>query len=364
MKPLTNLLDRFLGRGASAVTVPTFDGPLLPNQQLEEAERMALVPAVDNLVSTPKGILLSSGRKLMKRLNDGTMQDIAEFERDISALATARGMMAIALDGDGIIIQGGAYDGAAFRPAGLDNLACVTALTFLNSDTLLATTGSSSLTTTGWRRDLMQKGCSGAVWKIDLARGKIDCVKGGLAWAAGVATTGSNRIFVSETWRHRILSIDLTSGQTETVLDHLPAYPARIAPAIDAGYWLTFYSTRNQLVEFILREDKFRARMLEEVPEPFWMAPSLSSWASYKEPMQGSQLKQMGVLKPYAVTRSYGLVVNCDSHMRPLRSFHSRADGKVHGTISACEHGDDLIVASRGGSMMLRLAGAAGGERG
>ena len=148
------------------------------------------------------------------------------------------------------------------------------------------------------------------------------------------------------------------------MLDHLPAYPARIAPAFNAGYWLTFYSVRNQLVEFILREETYRKRMLAEVPEAYWMAPSLSSWRDYREPMQGSQLKQMNVLKPYAVTRSYGLVVHCDQNMKPLSSFHSRADGTVHGTVSACEAGDDLLVASRGGSRVVRVAGAAGGKRG
>ncbi|MGV3551001.1 hypothetical protein [Rhizobium sp.] len=364
MRPLANLLDRFLGRGEWAVTVPTFDGPLLPNQKLEEAETLALAGSADNLVSTSKGILLSSGRKLLRLQPGGALEEISEYDQDITALATARGMTAIGFDGKGIVISGGAHDGASFEGAGQDRLGCVTALTFLNSDTLLATTGSATLGASGWRRDLMQKGSSGAVWKIDLARRTVECVKSGLAWAAGIATTGSNRIFVSESWRHRVIAIDLATGHTENVLQHLPAYPARIAPAIDAGYWLSFYSTRNQLVEFILREDKFRQRMLAEIPEPYWVAPSLNSWSSYKEPMQGSQLKQMGVLKPYAVTRSYGLVVNCDSQMRPLSSFHSRADGAAHGTVAACEHGDDLIVASRGGSKILRLAGVASEQRG
>lgn len=364
MRPFGELLDRFLGRGTWAVTVPTFDGPLLPNQRLEEAETLAPLEAADNLISTPKGILASSGRRLLRLQGDGRMEEIVSFPQEITALATARGMTAVALDGEGIFIRGGAHDGAVFKSEANVNLGCVTALTFLSNDTLLASNGSARTGVSGWRRDLMQKGCSGSLLKIDLGARKVELVNSDLAWPAGVATTGSNRIFVSEAWRHRVISIDLTSGQVENVLEHLPAYPARIAPAVDAGYWLSFYSTRNQLVEFILREDRYRERMLTEVPEAFWMAPALSSWNSYQEPMQGSQLKQMGVLKPYAVTRSYGLVVNCDSRMQPLASFHSRADGKAHGTLSACEHGDDLIVASRGGAKVLRLAGVASGQRG
>jgi hypothetical protein len=224
------------------------------------------------------------------------------------------------------------------------------------------TNGSDTVGASEWRRDLMQKGSSGSVWKLDLKSGAATCIADGLAWPAGVATTGSNRIYVSEAWRHRILAIDPGSGQPTPVLEHLPAYPARIAPAYDAGYWLSFYSVRNQLVEFILREDTYRKRMLAEVPEPCWMAPSLASGRSFQEPMQGSQLKQMGVLKPYAVTRSYGLVASCDAKMKPLASFHSRADGTAHGTVAACEFGDDLVVASRGGGRILRLPGLANGH--
>lgn len=364
MRLFGDFLDRFLGRREWAVTVPTFDGPLLPNQKLEEAETIVELPMADNLVSTGKGVLASSGNRLLLLELGGAVRELATYPSEITALATARGMTAIALDGNGVVIHAGAYDGLEFKTCGEKTLGCITAMTFLNSETLLVANGSAKGGASGWRRDLMEKGASGSLFRIDLANRKVDCIRDGLAWPAGVATTGSNRIFVTEAWRHRVLAIDLNSGASEPVLEHLPAYPARIAPAVDAGYWLTFYSTRNQLVEFILREDRYRERMLTEIPEPFWMAPSLSSWNSYREPMQGSQLKQMGVLKPYAVTRSYGLVVNCDPLMRPIASFHSRADGKVHGTLAACEHGDDLIVASRGSAKVLKLAGVASGQRG
>ena len=64
---------------------------------------------------------------------------------------------------------------------------------------------------------------------------------------------------------------------------------------------------------------------------PFWMAPALASLGKFEEPLQGSGLKQMGILKPWAATRSYGLVVRCDDDMQPMFSYHSRADGTIHG---------------------------------
>ncbi|AMX99143.1 strictosidine synthase [Mesorhizobium ciceri] len=364
MSGLSQLLDRFLGRGEWAVTVPTLDGPLLPNQGLEEAEPFAGLAEADNLVRTEKGILASSANRLMRFSADGHAETLQEFPGEITALAHARGMTAMAIDGKGVVVHGGLHDGREATGEEARRLSCITALTFLDSNTLLVANGSASVPASGWRRDLMQKSVSGSVWRLDLKNGRLELVRDGLAWPAGIATTGSNRIYVSEAWRHRVLAIDLATKATLPVLEHLPAYPARIAPAFNAGYWLTFYSVRNQLVEFILREETYRTRMLAEVPEAYWMAPSLGSWRDYREPMQGSQLKQMNVLKPYAVTRSYGLVVLCDQNMKPLSSFHSRADGKVHGTLSACELGDDLLVASRGGSRIVRVASAASGKRG
>jgi hypothetical protein len=354
-----SLLDRVFGRGKWAVTVPVLDGPLVPNQKLEEAERFAPLPDVDNLVATERGILASSGARLVCYDMTGSAETLVDFDRPVSALAYAQGMMAVGLDGWGLVIRGGIHHGREVQGNGGQAFGCITALTFLDSNTLLLANGSQKVGAGEWRRDLMEKGHSGIVWKLDLRTGQMERLAAGLAWPAGIGANGSHRIYVTETWRHRILSIDLKSGGITTALDHLPAYPARIAPAFNGGYWLTFYSVRNQLVEFILREEVYRRRMLAEVPEPFWMAPALASGLSHQEPMQGSQLKRLGVLKPYAVTRSYGLVVNCDSNMKLLSSYHSRADGTAHGTVAASEFGQDLFVASRGSGKILRLPGVA-----
>ncbi len=356
MNAIRRFFDNRLGRGDAAITVPILDGPLMPNALLDEAATFAAIPDVDNLAATEKGLVCSSGNKVLKLgWADSGEKTLVEFSAPVSAIAGGKGMLAIGIDGEGVILHGGEHDGKRFDGASGNGPRHPTALAFLDGTTLLATEGSSERKAADWRRDLMEKGRSGAVWRLDLATGKASRILGGLGWAGGVATTGSQRIWVAESWRHRILSVDLQTGKSEPVLDHLPAYPARIAPAVNAGYWVSFYSVRNQLVEFILREDVYRNRMLAEVPEPFWMAPSLSSGNSFREPMQGSQLKQMGVLKPYAVTRSYGLVVQCDPQMRPIRSFHSRADGQAHGCVALCEHGDALYVAARGASRILRL---------
>ena len=363
MNALRKFIDRRLGRGEAAITVPNLDGPLLPNQRLEEADVFAALDAADNLIATEKELVASSGTRLLRYdWAGGEPELVCEFPQEITAIAAAKGMLAIGLDGGGVVLRGGSHDGRRFESADGTAFICPTALAFLDAKTLLLTLGSTHNPASAWRRDLMEKRSSGSLWKINIDSGEATCVTEGLAWAGGVATTGSLRVYVTESWKHRILAVDLNTGAREVVHEHLAAYPARISPAFDAGYWLGFYSVRNQLVEFILNEDVYRNRMLAEVPEPCWMAPALSSGQSFREPMQGSQLKQMGVLKPFAATRSYGLVVRCDKAMVPLESFHSRADGTAHGTVSACERGDDVFVASRGGHRILRLKGVINGH--
>ena len=359
MNAIRRFIDNRLGRGEAAITVPIFDGPLLANTGLDEAVTVAALPAADNLCVTEKGLVASSGGNVIRLGWDGRpAEELISFPTEVSALAAGKGMLAVGLDGEGVVIRGGQHDGRHIGRAE-QGPQYPTSVAFLDVDTLLVTEGSDHNRARNWRRDLMEKGASGSLWKLNLATGQATRILGGLGWAAGVAATGSQKVWLAESWRHRIIGVDLSSGRTEIALSHLPAYPARIAPAAGAGFWLSFFSVRNQLVEFILREDAYRKRMLAEVPEPYWMAPSLASGQSFREPMQGSQLRRMGVTKPFSETRSYGLVVQCDPQMKPLRSFHSRAGGEAHGCISACERGNDLFVAAKGNGKILRLPGAA-----
>jgi hypothetical protein len=353
---LRDHFDEFLGRGDAAVTVPVMDGPLKPNQLLEAATRLIEAPELDNLVATAEGLLYTTLGSL-RRVPDG---EIASFPQTISCLAVHGDALAIGLEGAGLQIRGGPHDGRRVESANGKPLGCLTAMIFLNANTLVVANGSAQHAPSQWRRDLMTLGKSGEVWRIDLANGEARRLAEGLAWPCGVAAAPGGRLYVSEAWRHRVLAIDAERGGKPTVaLADPPAYPGRILAAAGGGYWLSFFTIRNQLVEFILREKEYRRRMINEVPEAFWMAPALAATGHFEEPLQGSGLKQMGMLKPWAATRAYGLVVRCDTEMQPLASYHSRADGVIHGVTSVCEDRDDLIVSAKGPGIMARLVGAA-----
>ncbi len=339
------------------MTVPVMDGPFLPNQRLETAEVVSVLAEADNLAPHGGALYVSSGAKLLRFAGGGAFDLVEEFPSAISALGGSESALAIGLDGDGLLIRGGRFDGVAIGGRG-EGLRCPIAIAWLNDRELVVCNGSAAVRAHEWRRSLMQMDASGSVVKVNLEAGTTERLSAGLAWPSGVAAAG-NQIFVSESWRHRIVSMPASGvGSPETILGNLPAYPTRISPSSSGGYWISFYSVRNQLVEFILQETRYRSRMITEIPEPFWMAPSLSSGNSFHEPMQGSQLKQMGILKPYAASRSYGLIAYCDAQMTPVGSFHSRADGRRHGTVSCYEFGDSLFVASRGSNRILRIEAA------
>jgi hypothetical protein len=348
-----SLFDRWLGRGGASVTVPVMDGPFLPNRKLETAEVAAELAEADSLIAHRGALYVSSGAELVKFGASG-FERVETFKAPISALASRGEALAVALEGEGVEIRGGAFDRAAISPQG-DALRCVTALAWLDDRELVVCNGSSAARPHEWRRSLMQLDASGSVLKLDVSSRAVSRLQGDLAWPAGIALAG-DRLFVAESWRHRIVAMPTTGGAVKAALQGLPAYPARLSAGASGGFWLSFYSVRNQLVEFILQEPNYRRRMISEIPEPFWMAPSLSSGRNFKEPMQGSQLKQMGILKPYSAGRSYGLIAYCDAQMTPLGSFHSRADGRRHGAVSACEFGGNLLVASKGSGAVLRIA--------
>jgi hypothetical protein len=85
------------------------------------------------------------------------------------------------------------------------------------------------------------------------------------------------------------------------------------------------------------------------------VAPKYQSGVSFQEPMQGGALKQMGILKPWAPTLSYGLVAELVDNFIPRNSYHSRAGGKRHGLTAALEHDGQLWLAGRGCGEILTI---------
>jgi len=356
---LKRLYASFRGFDEAGSAVPMMDGPLKPNTALDAAPVVLRLPEIDNLTATHFGLVCSEGGGLMRLRDDGEALGATEeraFASEITCLAAdGSGALAIGLDGQGILIQGGRHDGVQLKELNGTTLRSPAAALFLDPDTLVVANGSAEFMMSDWKRDLMNRRASGSVWRIALG-GKAEAtpLACNLAFPYGLASGANGTVLVSESWRHRIVALD--SGKApRPVLSDLPAYPARIAPASDGGYWLALFAPRNQLVEFVLREQDYRRRMVATIDPAYWIAPSLSSGSSFLEPIQGGARKKLNMLKPWSPSWSYGLVVRCDPNMRPRESFHSRADGAFHGVTSLAESGGALLVGARGSGALARL---------
>ncbi len=352
MALLRKARDGLFGAGEAAVTVPPMDGAFQPNTALDRAGLLAGLVAPDNLVADGGRLLLTSGADLLELAPDGAVRRAETFGAPVSALAAdGQGGLAVALDGGGLILRRGGMEhriAAAFDGAG-----CITALAFGAGGVLFAATGSSRHRATDWARNLLEGRRDGALWRI-AATGEATRLAAGLGWPAGLVLR-DGQLVVAEAWAHRLVALPAAGGVPRVLLDNLPAYPGRLAPAA-GGLWLCCFAPRSQLIEFVLREPAFRRRMMAEVPPDCWVAPALRSGQSFREPLQGGAVRQLGVLKPWAPTRSYGLVVRLDADFRPRQSLHSRADGTRHGITSALETGGRLIVTARGGDAVLALS--------
>ena len=230
----------------------------------------------------------------------------------------------------------------------------INALSPGSQGTLIATDGSTARPYRQWVHDLMERNRTGRVLVLDIASSRVRTIASGLSYAFGVCAAGDD-LFVSESWRHRVIALS-PDGSQRAVLDNLPVYPSRLSPAASGGFWLTAFAARTQLVEFVLRENAYRRRMMAEIEPEYWIAPKLKSGQSFLEPMQGAHIKTMGVVKPWAPPRSYGLVIRLNTSGVPLYALHSRVDGVNHGVVAAVEVDGSLFAIAKGPGRLLRDA--------
>lgn len=347
----TRVLDSFLGRGESAITVPALDGALRPNRRLDDAAQRIPVHAPVGIASGRDGLIVGSGNEL-HLLGGDSGKVLHRAGAEISCLASVAGGIAIGLDNGHIAIIGGTFDGVEVSPR--EDACCPTAI--LEEDgCLYVSHGSAQNPPSAWQRDLMERNVSGSIWQFDLRSRKQRRIAGGLAYPAGLAASDDGLI-VTESWKHRIVLLDkMTGALRRQIQGDLPGYPGHISRGPDAGYVMTMFAPRNQLVEFILREDQYRRRMMAEVDPRHWVAPTYRSGRSFYEPLQGGGVKQLGILKPWAPTLSFGMVALLDRNCLPVDSFQSRADGATHGITGAVVHDGALYVTSRGDDAVVRL---------
>jgi hypothetical protein len=264
------------------------------------------------------------------------------------------GLLAIGLAEGGIYLRGGGQD-RVVKQLGDRPVVAATAGFFESAESLLICLGSQQFAPDCWKYDLMSNKATGSVWRLNLNSLKAECLSDAMAYPYGIVTGGDGGVIVSESWRHQLVKVG-QDGRPVTLYGDLPGYPSRLVGDADGkDFWLCVFAPRLQLIEFVLREDEYRRRMMSEIDPDYWIAPSLYAARSFLEPLQGGAVKQLGELKPWAPTRSYGLIVRLDLNGQPVESLHSRANGTRHGITSCLPQENAVLVASRGGDTIVAV---------
>jgi hypothetical protein len=349
-------VNQFYGRGSSSIFVPPMDGRLRPNDKLDDLEVYSRISNIDNMVSD-KRIIYASSLNLLLKITNGVVETLQTFKCEITAITIGDGgILAIGLNDKKVVLY------SLVEKIILDEIEinCVTGLLFWDSDNLLIASGSNEFLATEWRSDLLNLGSSGSIWQYSILKKRKKKILSKLKWPVGLCKSLERLIF-TESWNHSVSSIEFTNNFSENVLCktdlllRLPGYPGRIIQDENKHFWLCIFAPRNQLIEFVLTEKSYRSKMISQVDQKFWIAPTFRSGTDFREPLQGGGVKMMGVLKPWSPVFSYGLIIKLDQDFQPILSLHSRANGHAHGITSAvCPVGGEILVSSRGNDKILR----------
>lgn len=340
--------------------LPVMDGAWTPNRRLDDARPLGEdLPACDDLVDDGAGGAFVSAGNAVWHLSGVDLSDrrvFATMSNEAGALARVGEALYVGVAEVGVVrLDASGHEVARLETANGRPLGCVTAITPLPDGRLVVTEGSAHHPPARWCHDLMEKRASGRVLIAAADLSHTSTVKDGLAWPAGVLVQRDGaELWVTESWRHAVHRLAL-DGTGKPLLRNLPAYPARISSDGDGGAWLALLAARTHLVELVLREQDYREDMLATVDPAYWIAPSLHGTGHYLEPLQGGALKKLGMLKPWAPPRSYGLVVHVAADGECRASLHSRAGGRHHGILSVRTLGDRVLAVSKGGSRLLDL---------
>lgn len=344
--------------------IPALDGAYLPNSALDSLPMLGSgLDAPDDIAAGDGALFIASGRRLLRLdpRNNAAVTPVVEFEAPITAMTRlADGGFVVALNGAGVhhIDSGGTQRAKLDQLAGAP-LRSVTAIAEdLSRGGVYFTVGSTLHDAEDWVWDLMEGNRAGqlAYWPPNADRAEVLLDR--LAYPNGLEVEeGGASLLFTQSWNHSLARYRLAGGpgprSFEVVIDNMPGYPARIAPARGGGHWLALFALRTQLVELVLKEAAFRRDMMASVDPILWIRPALRTLGSHLEPLQGGGIKKLGIRKPWAPPRSYGLVVRLDSQCEPLRSFHSRVDGRQHGIMAAREIDDHLYVVAKGNDCVL-----------
>ena len=365
MSLVGDILDRVLFPNREIHSIPVLDGAFSPNQRLDQARRLGgPINQPDDVALGPDGALYVSSGAQVLRCGGADFAERSVF----ASLPEAVGGLAFAKDGrllacvskHGLFALSprGEIVGRLERVLG-EAIACPLSVTVAPDGVIYLTDGSRNNAPDDWLVDLMQnRAPSGRLIACDAGLGDARVRADKLAWPLGVVVShGGDEVWVGEAWAHRLSAFARKGDGRRIIVRNYAGYPARIVRGEAGDYWMAFLGLRTQLTEFVLREREFCEDMMRKVPRDLWIGPSLDGAFNYREPTQIGRIKKLGIQKPWAPARSYGLVARLGGDGEAVESLHSRVDGAIHGVTGVCVLGGRVIAVAKGRDCLVELPG-------
>lgn len=363
LRDIRSVIDRDGARNE----IPPLDGALSPNDRLDACTVIgAPMPGIDDVVAASDGsVYVSAGKQVLRLSGDdlSARAVVVEFDAEAGGLALhPDGRLLVCVAGRGLA----ALDPALPDPRWLESaeghgLAGLISVAASPDGRIFAVEGSTGRTPDLWRHDLMEKRSNGRLVACGPGLSEAHVLLRDLPYPYGVTVAADGgSLWLTESWAHRVSRFSVSGGSLgplEAIAGNLPGYPARLHPDGHGGFLLAVFARRTHLIDFVLKEDDFREEMMRTMPENYWIAPALAGGSDCLEPMQIGGVKALGIQKPWAPPRSYGLLVHLDAEGQATDSLHSRAGGRFHGVTAACRAPQGVVIAARGTGRLLLHTG-------
>ncbi|MBK8160942.1 MAG: hypothetical protein IPK59_19990 [Rhodospirillaceae bacterium] len=327
----------------------TLEGVLGPNSRVDEAPGLAVAAPAVLAVTRDEQLLFSSGNSLHALKKWGASPRLwRTFDSPVTALCCSPG---------GLVAVGCA-DGAVLV---LDQAGDVSSSWSLSlapghaADCLFLSETELAVVDTGYKPD--EAPLSLAPWdatprgQVSVVRpvGRVNVLASGLHCPMGISQDDEGNVLVTELELARIVE---TTGRPRQ--SGYPAYPGRLRRT-NSGYVMACLARRDPLIEFLKTEPAFVAEMTATIDPRNWISPRLKPDFSHDFPIELGATRLFGEVKPWAPSFSYGLVIELDRHLLPVRSAHSRANGRRHAITDALSWHGDIIAVSQASGEILHL---------
>jgi len=354
-------LEQIFFKDRDPHAIPSMDGAFSPNDRLESTVPIGEpLPGADAVAEGPDGaIYVSAGHKVWRLSGPGygDRAVYAEFDGEVGALACHPDGRLLACTARGLTAIDAAGRKSALAEAEGEALGCLTAVAAAPNGAIFVTDGSTRHPAVDWCVDLMEHSALGRIVSCGPSLDNARVLLRGLNYPGGLAVGPDGYLWFTESFGHCLKRARISApgliAAPETIIRNMPGYPCRLAAAAGGGFWLSLFGVRTHLVEFVLREDDFREEMMRTVPRPYWIAPIISSTRDCLEPLQLGGLRALGIEKPWAPPRSYGLLARLDADGEVVETLHSRVGGKNHGITAAIETAQGVVIVSKGSGRVL-----------